>query len=151
MTTGTLEAIADQLKQLNENLLEVLKFDGAIPIPATPSDPESAGDAETKPQSKKKASSKKVASKKVAAKAKPKKDDLSDLAVFKKRLFEVAEEQEVSDPLAALKAYFKASAKLDGPGSSDEVEADDRQEFLDELAEHFRVDAGDGDSDDMDY
>ena len=147
MSTGILETISGQLKELNENLIAALQSDPGIPIPATPSDPESAG----KPQSKKKVSAKKVASKKVASKGKPKKDDLSDLTVFKKRLFEVAEEQGVSDPLAALKAYFKASSAADGPGSSDEVDADDRQEFLDELAEHFRSESGDGESDELDY
>ena len=149
MSNGILEDIAAQLKALNLNLRSVLDSD--VPIPGrstdvTSVDTDSEADSGTTAPKKKAASKKKAVSKKKAS-AKKKSDDLSDITVFKRRLFEVAQECNVSEPVPALKAFFEQSDYE----SSDEVEVDDRATFVDELTAYLSEgDEGKSD-DDMDF
>lgn len=129
MSLGTFESIAESLAII------AAKMDDAPPREPATTRP-SASDAGEPPAAKKqskKSASKKTASKRAPSKAKSKGADLSDITVFKKQLFDIAEASGVDDVMVKLKAYIK-SQEL---GSSDEVELEDRAEFLSLVKEHF--------------
>ena len=92
----------------------------------------SGADDESKPAAKKVAS-KKTASKKVASKKAAKTDDLSDIVTFKKKLFEVAEASGLPDVLKKARAFIAGA----GYESSDEIEVEDREQFLADIKGHF--------------
>lgn len=146
--TGTLENIALQLTELNGNLTKLLTSGDAIAAPAksqpkkqaapapTP-EPEvttESAEEETAPAPAKKPAAKRAASKTTAKKtAKAKADDLSNMVIFKKALFDAAEKSGVDEVMPQLKTYLKAQ----GYAASDEIEVDDREEFVKGVAAHF--------------
>jgi len=135
-TIGLLENLLEQLTDLNAQLRDGVSVSGQSQPEVSEAEPQ----ADSAPRAKKRAS-KKVASKKRASK-KSKADDLSDVNIFKKRLFEVCEECGVDDALATLKAYFKESDYA----VSDEVEPEDRAQFLADLKDSLS-----GESEESEY
>lgn len=94
--------------------------------------PNTTDEDETPTQTRgKKTAAKKTASKKTAAKKKA--SALADITVFKKALFDAADASGISDVMPKAKAFIK-SRKY---GSSDEIEVEDREQFLEDLKEHF--------------
>lgn len=154
MTTaiGTLETIAVQLQELNVNLMKVLSSDNVVNTPeksrpAKATAPKETEEEATAPAAKKTA--KKTAAKTTAKKtaAKPKADDLSNMVVFKKALFDAAEKSGVADVMPKLKTYLKAQ----GYAASDEIEVDDREDFVNGVREHFEELAETAEDEDEDF
>ena len=142
--SGTLEALASELSTLNKLLTKLEAFlsqDSAVPIPEVTET--------TKGKETAKATGKKVASKKTAAKrGKAKADDLSDMTVFKKKFFAVADATGVDEVMPKLRNFIKEQ----GYGSSDEIEVEDRADFLEKVKDHFEAlaEGGEAEEDELD-
>lgn len=125
--SGSIEALTVQITQLNSNIEKLLVNDGLSAVAGAED-----GASDTKKASSKKAASKKTASKKASSK-RTKTSDLSDMTEFKRRFFAIADASGVKNVLPKLKKFIKS----EGYGSSDEIEVDDREDFLEKVKEHF--------------
>lgn len=133
MSVGILENIAEQLVKLNNNLEASNGQNGAdatVKSAETPED-KAPDTTVTGGATKKKAAAKKTAAKRAPAKKKG--DDLSNMTLFKKRLFEVAEASGSDNVLPELKKFIKKC----GYAGSDEIDVDERADFLMKVREHF--------------
>ena len=146
--SGSIESIAASLKSLAEDIPTLTKAlatagvnvgtaspapadDNVVPIPDTTT-------TDDKPASKKRAS------KKRASKAKP--DDHSDIQLYKRKLVDVADASGVDGVMKKLKEFLGEC----GYEASDEIEVEDRAEFLTKVKDHFDELASGGESGDED-
>lgn len=130
MSIGSLESIAQSLATISLQLDQLLPVN-TVGTPPTGTD-EDAPAPSAKKQAKKVAS-KKVASKKGGSRGKAKGPDLSDLTIFKKQLFDIAEASGVDDVMPKLKTFIQD----EGYETSDKVELADREQFLSDVKTHF--------------
>ena len=134
--SGSIESIAASLKSLAEDipaLTKALASAGVNVCTTSPAPDDDVPIPETKPASKKRASKKTA-----AKKAKP--DDHSDIQLYKRKLLDVADASGVDDVMKKLKAFLVES----GYEASDEIEVEDRAEFLTKVKDHFAELGGDG-------
>ena len=129
--SGSIESIAASLKSLAEDIPAFTKALSTAGVNVGTTSPTPDDDTEV-PIPETKAQSKKRASKKTAAK-KAKPEDHSDIQIYKRKLVDVADASGVDGVMKKLKAFLEEC----GYAASDEIEVEDRAEFLTKVKDHF--------------